>query len=772
MTESITGESSTNQAPLSRDLLMNGVENSIVNPSTAKITSSQKHGLSNSFSDRNESISIGSTFQILGAAEEALAAHITSSIGEACSGQFQRIASGKKNVSSKYTRQPFQNELKSEVALEPMQNGTSPCTKRIFVTKDQIMNDKPELRMPSNNCNGSTMVNNKLHNDKFNSIDGCLPSGVFFVNNDKDNNLKEYSIISEDLNLADYLRSSGDHSKQNDHGLISNLEMISQNDIFESKSIEGNSTDRKSTSLYEKYQEIHERTLQDIAKESENNSSQPDPKDSHKIVSYTDQNYPSRSDKEQSSEEEIPIKKSLMEINGNENSVSPFVNQIDHEIPHPRLSPSTEVFLANSEDLVYQSMLCESNNSNEKQGIQCHEIVNNIPTKSFLKKGSRREPAALHRFKSTNHEDPSKENKDNDITRKKKLEELEKMQKDQVAQLETRLKRREDARKEIMVQRRRELEKNKYELSSKIVEQKLDTHRNESLCNEDTQPIEDSAHFVEPVNSALKVSEKENKNLFINNNKSATEKSFKKRTYTRYETKLQHAHARSPLNNTKCNIMNSNSLEQSMEAKEQWRIIKSMRKRQESALTAAEREREEVRSWAESERAKVKKWVENQRSLVQKEKQRCSNAVMASQRQRKREELEERAVAANINNQKQARVEIETLKSSIHKLKVEADAERSRQRLSEKRLRNQIGEKDRTIKYLNDEILRLKDKNHELVVSRDKLLNEKFLLSDKKKNMKKKHTKRVDCPLSIDTSTDNEKSCTKDKKTCTHRTSK
>jgi ATPase components of ABC transporters with duplicated ATPase domains len=83
------------------------------------------------------------------------------------------------------------------------------------------------------------------------------------------------------------------------------------------------------------------------------------------------------------------------------------------------------------------------------------------------------------------------------------------------------------------------------------------------------------------------------------------------------------------------------------EIEEQWQLIKSMRRRQEAALRAAEKEREETKAWAAGEKEKLNKWKDQQRSLIQKERQRASNSKMINERKKRQEKLEEQAAEAS-----------------------------------------------------------------------------------------------------------------------------
>ena len=87
---------------------------------------------------------------------------------------------------------------------------------------------------------------------------------------------------------------------------------------------------------------------------------------------------------------------------------------------------------------------------------------------------------------------------------------------------------------------------------------------------------------------------------------------------------------------------------------------------------------------------------------------------MAVERKKKLDVLEEKATAAVEYNHKKAREEIEALKTEIQKLKIDSDAFKSRSRLSDKRLRDIISDKDNKLHASTDEVASLQERNKDL----------------------------------------------------------
>ncbi len=116
------------------------------------------------------------------------------------------------------------------------------------------------------------------------------------------------------------------------------------------------------------------------------------------------------------------------------------------------------------------------------------------------------------------------------------------------------------------------------------------------------------------------------------------------------------------------------------------------------------------------------------------------NDVLTSQRKHRQDNLEERASQASSNSQKQLRAEIESLKSTLQKQQADNDTARSRSRISEKRLRDMISERDKSIQSVKSELEKLNIQYNEVKKERDSLkqLKEDFESKKKKKKIKKR----------------------------------
>lgn len=145
-----------------------------------------------------------------------------------------------------------------------------------------------------------------------------------------------------------------------------------------------------------------------------------------------------------------------------------------------------------------------------------------------------------------------------------------------------------------------------------------------------------------------------------------------------------------------------------------------------------------TRLWANKEREAIQKWADQQRALIKKEQKRVMNDAMASHHKKRQEGLEERAAAATMNSQKQLRAEIETLKTTLQKQKIDFDTAKSRTRVNEKRLRDLLSERDETIASMRKEIDQLKEQYSDTKKQRDDLLQFKREQESKKKKRKKR----------------------------------
>jgi len=121
-----------------------------------------------------------------------------------------------------------------------------------------------------------------------------------------------------------------------------------------------------------------------------------------------------------------------------------------------------------------------------------------------------------------------------------------------------------------------------------------------------------------------------------------------------------------------------------------------------------------ARKWAANERETVQRWVDQQKFCLKREKERLANSTMAIERKKKLDLLEEKATAAVEQNHKKAKEEIESLKAEIQKLKIDSDAFKSRARLSDKRLRDIISDKDTKLRANTEEVTSLQERNKDL----------------------------------------------------------
>ena len=371
--------------------------------------------------------------------------------------------------------------------------------------------------------------------------------------------------------------------------------------------------------------------------------------------------------------------------------------------------------------------------------------------KRFLRKGARKEPSALHRSNQIG-DDNKKESKSlsGESDRAKKLEELERMQEKQVEDLNKRIHRRQQAREEI----------HSRGCKVQVMDHEGDKKCDKSLeeAQECHQSLQASSQSSESDDGSMSSNSSE-KSDNISDNFSFHSKDEKmevskpeprrRKRQLKLPQKRQTIHKKA----TMCSplklmnkVKNKNRLSSTKdlrtpEMEEQWQLMKSMRRRQEAALQTAEKEREETNAWAASEKDKVNKWKDNQRSLILKEKQRTMNSAMVSQRKKRHELLEEQAAEAVQFSQKRARAEIDSLKESLNKQRIEADATKSRHRLNEKRWKDMISERDKRIQELLEEMKCIKEKNEKVKHEKCELnIKVEEMMKEKKKRKKKSKT--------------------------------
>ena len=121
--------------------------------------------------------------------------------------------------------------------------------------------------------------------------------------------------------------------------------------------------------------------------------------------------------------------------------------------------------------------------------------------------------------------------------------------------------------------------------------------------------------------------------------------------------------------------------------------LKRMRKRQENALVQAERERADARSFAAAERSAVAKWANDQRSQIDK-----------LRKQVKKEQLLLQKTKHETAYRKKKEAELEALRATIEKLKIDGEASTKRFRTNEARLRDRTRTQTSQIQQLKEQL--------------------------------------------------------------------
>jgi hypothetical protein len=136
------------------------------------------------------------------------------------------------------------------------------------------------------------------------------------------------------------------------------------------------------------------------------------------------------------------------------------------------------------------------------------------------------------------------------------------------------------------------------------------------------------------------------------------------------------------------------------------------------------------------------KWKDNQRTLIQKEKQRTANCAMVSKRKKRKEKLEEQAAEEARFSHKRTREEIDSLKAALHKQTLDADAVKSRHRLSEKRWKDMISDRNNKIIELQDDLESMVSKNQKVKDEKGELSRRLESEIAERKKLEKKMEKR------------------------------
>lgn len=216
--------------------------------------------------------------------------------------------------------------------------------------------------------------------------------------------------------------------------------------------------------------------------------------------------------------------------------------------------------------------------------------------KAFLRKGARKEPSAMHRFNEEKQRLAHRNVESKKDQESKQLAHLERMQEQQRENLQKRIERRQRAREEI--------HRKKKGCQVQVVDQDTMTEVKQS-CNRKATPgegdieseseYEDSDSLLESESSDEEESEEDEKSA----KKEEVVVKRKRPNASRFTKKGNKNRKRSPLKPVNKIIIKSSKTAaskefQTPEMEEQWQIIKSMRRRQETTLRAAEKEREEV----------------------------------------------------------------------------------------------------------------------------------------------------------------------------------
>uniref|UniRef100_A0A7S4JIU0 Centromere protein J C-terminal domain-containing protein n=1 Tax=Odontella aurita TaxID=265563 RepID=A0A7S4JIU0_9STRA len=369
---------------------------------------------------------------------------------------------------------------------------------------------------------------------------------------------------------------------------------------------------------------------------------------------------------------------------------------------------------------VYNQYNTIPNISNLDDGIQVGGARNKPPAlhaerKPFLRKGSRKEPTALHRKQS---EEPSAIARIGETSPvQSNLKHLEKMQEDQIKQLEDRMRRRENARHAQQERKRQQLAARRRETGGKAevrqnIERTVGAQCNDVDVEKSRDKVEEEASQLlceSPVSCstqdencvARKSPDLEESNDIMSESRPVIMPAPKSTSNV--------SSVRSPLKPRKKLNKNDENANNNRGCDEKWQVLKSMKRRQELALREAERERETARAWAASERESIKKWATEQRALIKKERHRAANAAMATQREMHQQQRQRDALNARTNIQEQNRAEVERLKTTIKKLRLEADAAKNRHKVQEKKLKVELSQKNQQIKQLEFQLASIKD---------------------------------------------------------------
>ena len=282
------------------------------------------------------------------------------------------------------------------------------------------------------------------------------------------------------------------------------------------------------------------------------------------------------------------------------------------------LKQTDDFQLLNSKDFTLDHVPQAFSSQDETSDKETDENIQTNPKMPFLRKGSRKEPSALHRFRQVRQGAKCDIESSPDVKtdkQKANLQELEKMQEQQRENLQKRIEKRRQAREEI----RKRSSGGRSELVLDIKVKSSNQNKNElnkmhSIENHDSKTVisdGDSTTDGDLTDSS------DPDEVSLNNDLNSSYKISQRSPKTQKGTNLAQSTRQNDLKNRKVSvgkhpvssIANRNQLmkKQSQieagaaqndidtkEIEEQWQVIKCMRKRQENALRDAEKEREEV----------------------------------------------------------------------------------------------------------------------------------------------------------------------------------
>ena len=360
--------------------------------------------------------------------------------------------------------------------------------------------------------------------------------------------------------------------------------------------------------------------------------------------------------------------------------------------------------------------------------------------KPFLRKGTRKEPSAVHtrghrlnstavKTTTTATTPDATATTESASERKARLEQLEKMQEDLMKDLERRKMRKEVAQKERMREKKNEVVVTAESVSMKSSsggdspkqtplksrprsvsrannagggEQTPSRARQKTATK--TQTFAKSAESkVKPSPRDLSVSPTsivEGKSLHRDTsnkakkpvNETSQTKSqvrVRARSTSRPRSSVQRSNNNNNKSDEKSSDLNAKAIEDmKKKEEEQMALIKNMRRRQEAALREAEGERERAKAWAAAEKESVKKWVEEQRAVIRKDRHKAANAALLASRRVSRGKQDEDAS----EEEDELKARLEEMQLEMKKMKVEAEEAR--------KLKEQVRKQERMINAL------------------------------------------------------------------------